>query len=57
MQPVPFTTRELADGLLLVRALEVEAGHVGARVDLLAAHHDVVGATGDLLEHRLVPVE
>ena len=41
----------VADELLLVRAPEVEAGHVGPRRDLALADLDELDAVGDLLEH------
>ena len=46
-----------ADELLLIRAAEVEARHIGTRRDLAGAGLDDLGALGDLLEHGLLPVE
>ena len=46
-----------ADALLLVGALEVEAGRVLARVDHALADLDLVVAVGDLLPHGLRRVE
>ena len=40
-----------------MRALEVEPRHVGARRDLPLAHHELVFAAGDLVEHALVRIE
>ncbi len=57
VQPVALATREVADALLLVGALEVEAGDVRAAVDLAVADLQVVDAAGDLLVDRLVGVE
>src|SRR5689334_4808154 len=54
---VALTTRELADRLLLIGALEVEAGDVRAPVDLPAAHDHAVAPVGDLLEYAPVAVE
>jgi hypothetical protein len=45
---------ELADDLLLVAALEVEAPDVGAARHLEAADGEDVGAVRDGLEHGLV---
>eukprot|EP01132_Coremiostelium_polycephalum_P011819 gene11818-biopygen4574 len=57
MHAVTLTTGEIADLLLLVAALEVEATHVGARRDFVVADTDLVGTVGNLLEHRLAAVE
>ena len=46
-----------ADLLLLVGALEVERGDVGARRDLAPADLDALVALADLLEDGLVGVE
>jgi hypothetical protein len=46
---VALAAGEHADLLLLVGALEVEGGDVGAAVDLALAELEVVGAAGDLL--------
>ena len=54
---VALAAGELADLLLLVGALEVEAGHVGARVHLAVADLDLVLAAGDLLPDGLVGVQ
>ena len=45
------------DELLLVRAAEVEARHVGAGGQLAVADLDDLGALGDLLEHGLVGLQ
>ena len=57
MQPVALATREIADALLLVGALEVEAGDVRAAVHLAVADLHEVDAAGDLLVDGLVGVE
>jgi hypothetical protein len=54
---VALAAGELADLLLLVGALEVEARDVGARVHLAVADLDLVRAAGDLLPDGLVGVE
>jgi hypothetical protein len=54
---VALAAREVADELLLVGALEVEARHVRAAVDLAVADLDHVVAAGDLLVDGLVGVE
>ena len=51
---VPLAAGQLADGLLLVRAAEVEARHVGAGGQLAGADLDELVALGDLVEDRLV---
>ena len=50
LDAVALPARELADLLLLVAALEAEAGHVGAPVQLAPADDHPVGAPGDLVE-------
>src|SRR5262249_45176444 len=57
MEPVAFSTREIADLLLLIGALEVEAGDVGATVHLARADLHEIDATGDLFVHRLRRLE
>jgi hypothetical protein len=47
---VPFPTREPSDLLLLVAALEAEAGHIGTGVQLAAPDDQAIRTTGDLLE-------
>ena len=46
-----------ADLLLLVGALEIERGAIGARIHLLLAEKDHVIAFGDFLPHGLLAVE
>jgi len=43
---VAFAAAATADDLLLVRPLEVEAGHVAAARHLLLAEDDVIRAAG-----------
>src|SRR5215217_4621054 len=57
MDAVPLPARERPDRLLLVRAAEVEAGHVRPCRDLAAARLDDLDAVRDLLEYRPGPVE
>ena len=57
VQPAALAAGELADLLLLVGALEVEAAEVGARGHLELADGEDVGAAGDVLPHRLVALE
>ena len=57
VQPVALATGQVADALAVVGALEVEARHVGAAVDLAAADLEHLGAAGDLVEHGGVGVE
>src|SRR6185312_15728355 len=57
MQASALAARKLADDLLLVRALEVEAADVAARRRLVAADRDHVRAAGDFLPHGLLAVE
>src|SRR5207249_4296593 len=57
VQAIALAARELADALLLVAALEVERGDVGARLQLPAANVEDVLAARDLLPHRLLAVE
>src|SRR5262249_60281763 len=57
VQPIALAARELADALLLVAALEVERGDVGARLELPAADVEHVLAARDLLPHRLLAFE
>ena len=54
VDPVALPARQRADQLLLVRAAEVEARHVGAGGQLARADLDELDALGDLLEDRLV---
>ena len=57
MHAVALAARQRADFLLLVGALEVERGAVGARVHFLLAEQDDVLAVGDFLPHGLLAVE
>ena len=57
VQAVALAAREVADLLLLVGALEVEARHVRPAVDLAVADLEMIDATRDLLVDRLVTVE
>src|ERR1035437_78377 len=57
VNPVPLSAGQRAHELLLVRAPEVEAGHVRPRGDLALADLDELGALCDLLEHRPSRVE
>src|SRR3954462_8444347 len=57
MQAGALAARELADLLLLVGALEVEAGHVLAAVHHAVADLELVEAVGALLPDGLVVVE
>src|SRR5262249_47608552 len=54
---VAFTTRELADDLLLARALEVESSYITARRRFVVADLDHVEAAGDFLPDRVLVVE
>ena len=54
---VALAARQVLDPLLLVGALEVEPGDVGARRDLALADLEDLGALRDLVEHGLVAVE
>ena len=53
----PLASGKVADLLLLVRTLEVEARHVGPRRDLAFAQGDLIDAPGDLLEDRVLGAE
>ena len=57
MQAVALAAGKLGHLRLLVGALEVEAGHVGAAVDRSLSERDLVLSPGDLLPHRLVRIE
>ena len=57
MDAVPLAAREVLDELLLVAAAEVEPRDVLARVDLALAELDHVLVAGDLLPHRVLPVQ
>src|SRR5450755_4872491 len=57
MHAVALAARELADLLLLVRALEVEGADVGSAVHLALAERDDVVAPGDFLPDILFAVE
>src|SRR6188472_3814759 len=57
VHPVALAARQVADALLLVGALEVEAGDVGPSVHLAVADLELVDASGDLLVHGGVAVE
>src|ERR1043166_7698492 len=54
MHAVALAARELADLLLLIGALEVEGGAIGARVDLALAEREHVLAAGNLLPHAVL---
>src|ERR1700694_2892977 len=49
VHPVAFATRQLTDQLLLIRSLEVEAGHIRSSVQLPAAYQQTLDAPGYLL--------
>ena len=57
MHPVPLAPRQGADLLLLVGALEVEIGAVGARIHLALAEKDNVLPARDFLPHVLLAIE
>ena len=57
VDPIALAARQLADRLLLVGALEVEARDVRPPVDLTGADLEMLDAAGDLLVDRLVGVE
>src|SRR6266446_5680217 len=57
MHPVPLAARQGANLLLLVGALEVEIGEIGARIDLALAEQDDVLPARDFLPHVLLAVE
>ena len=57
MDAVPFAARQVADLLLLVLALKIEAGDVGPGVHLAIAHLDRVMTAGDFLVDGLFRVE
>src|SRR5215813_12300819 len=57
MHPVPLAARERRDLLLLVGALEVEGGAVGARIHLALAERNDVLPAGNFLPHVLLAVE
>ncbi|CAJ7141519.1 Uncharacterised protein [Burkholderia pseudomallei] len=57
VQAAAFAAGQVADDLLLVAALEVEAADVRARRRLVPADRQHVGAARDFLEHRLRAVE
>ena len=57
VEPVALTTGKVADTLLLIGALEIEAGNVRAAVHLTIADLHEVDAPRDLLVHSLVGVE
>src|SRR5215469_15133160 len=57
MHAVALAARELADRLLLLRALEVEPPDVAARGCLVGADLEDVEAAGDLLPDRLPVIE
>src|ERR1700722_6911481 len=54
---IAFTARQVADHLLLLHALEIEASDVAARGSLVVADLDEVEARGDLLPHRILVIE
>ena len=57
MDAVAFAAREITHQLLLVAALEVEAGDVGATVDFAAADFHVFDPAGDLFVDGRLGVE
>src|SRR5262249_15976003 len=57
MHPVPLATRERADLLLLVGALEVEVGAIGTRIHLALAEQDNVLPARNFLPDVLLAVE
>ena len=57
MHAVALAARQLADLLLLVRALEVEGADIGSAVHLALAERDDVVAAGDFLPDVLLAVE
>src|SRR3954468_6786642 len=57
MHAVALAARERTDLLLLVRALEVEIGAIGARIHLALAEQDEILAARDLLPYVLLAVE
>src|SRR5262245_65759394 len=54
---IALAAREVADALLLIGALEVERGDIGARRDLAVAELDLILAVGDLLPDGLRRIE
>jgi hypothetical protein len=54
MDAVALAARQDADALLLILAFEVEARHVGARVDRAVAERELFGAFGDLVEDAVI---
>ncbi|MNX62780.1 hypothetical protein D3C86_937570 [compost metagenome] len=56
VQTAALATGELADPLLLIGALEVEATYVGTARELVVADAQYVLTVGDLFEHRLLVV-
>src|ERR1700678_4657349 len=57
MHAVALAAGELADLLLLVRALEVERADIGSAIHLALAERDEVVAAGDFLPDVLLAVE
>src|SRR5215475_6366447 len=57
MHPVPLATRERADLLLLVGALEVEVGAIGTRIHLALAEQDNVLPARNFLPDVLLAIE
>src|SRR6185437_8982397 len=57
MDAVALAARELADRLLLLRALEVEPSDVAARGRLVVPNLEDIEAAGDLLPYRLPVIE
>ncbi|CAB4770571.1 unannotated protein [freshwater metagenome] len=57
MNTVAFATGQIANALLLVRALEVEAGHICAAMNFAVAYLQRFCAVGDFFVHRLVGVQ
>src|SRR5262245_2487301 len=51
MHAVALASREIADALLLVGALQIEGSHVGARRDLAVAELDLLFTARNLLPH------
>ncbi len=54
---IAFASRQIADELLLLRALEVEAADIASRGGLVVAHLDDIESAGDFLPHGVLVVE
>src|SRR5262249_50024878 len=57
MHAVAFAARKLADLLLLIGALEIEARHIGARRNVAIVHTEHIESAGDFLPDVLLIVE